>query len=142
MNALDAVIGLPANIFYGTSIPSCILVFKKCRENDAVLFIDASREYTKQANQNVLTDTEITKITNTYKNRQDIDRYARAVSLAEIRENEYNLNIPRYIDTFEPEAEIDIKAVSVECKALDIQMNEIDRQILKYCKELNIDTPF
>ena len=105
LNWLDAVIGLPANIFYGTSIPTSILVFKKCRKkDDDILFIDASGSdhYIKEGNQNSLRDTDIELIVNTYQNRKTMAKYSYAAPLAEIAENDYNLNIPRYVDTFEP----------------------------------------
>src|SRR5690606_2447239 len=107
-NYLDAVIGLPANIFYGTSIPTCILVFKKCRETpDNILFIDASKGFEKVKNQNMLRDEHIGKIVDTYRNREVIEKYSHLASLEEVAENDYNLNIPRYVDTFEEEDEID-----------------------------------
>ncbi len=138
-NYLDAVIGLPANIFYGTSIPTCILVFKKCREtpND-VLFIDASKEFTKVKNQNILREEHITKIVETYRNRTPIESYSHLATLKEIADNDYNLNIPRYVDTFEEEAEIDIQAVMLEIKALEAQRAELDKEIDVYLKELGL----
>jgi type I restriction enzyme M protein len=103
-NYLDAVIGLPANIFYGTSIPTCIMVFKKCREQpEDVLFIDASNDFEKVKTQNVLRQEHIDKIVNTYRNRTEIEKYSKRASLQEIITNDYNLNIPRYVDTFEAE---------------------------------------
>src|SRR5690606_15280589 len=108
-NYLDAVIGLPANIFYGTSIPTCILVFKKCRENpDDILFIDASEHFDKVKTQNMLRDDDIEKIVDTYRERKEEDKYSYLASLSEVEENDYNLNIPRYVDTFEEEEPIDI----------------------------------
>jgi type I restriction enzyme M protein len=99
-NYLDAVIGLPANVFFGTSIPTCILVFKKTRgSKDNVIFIDASNEFEKGKNQNVLTDDNVETIVNTYKSRETIEKYSYAARLDEIKENDYNLNIPRYVDT-------------------------------------------
>lgn len=142
-NFLDAVIGLPANIFYGTSIPTCILVFKRCREDSKnVLFIDASNEFDKVKNQNYLTDANVQKIVDTYKNRSNIDKYSHNASLEEIKENDYNLNIPRYVDTFEEEEAIDLDAVSSELKALEAQMQATDKSIAGFCAELNISTPF
>lgn len=142
-NYLDAVIGLPANIFYGTSIPTCILVFKKCREdNDHVLFIDASDEFEKIKAQNYLTDEHVDKIIDTFKNRKSIEKYSHLASLDEIKENDYNLNIPRYVDTFEEEEPIDLDEVSRELKALDVEMQGTDREIDKFCKELGISAPF
>ena len=113
-NYLDAVIGLPANIFYGTSIPTCILVFKKCREQpDDILFIDASQHYEKVKTQNHLRDEDVDRIVDTYEKRITIDKYSYVASLDEVRENDYNLNIPRYVDTFEEEEPVDISAVAV-----------------------------
>lgn len=120
-NYLDAVIGLPPNIFYGTSIPACILVFKKCRKNDDnILFIDASQEFEKVGNQNTLTDEHVAKIVSTYEVRESIDKYAYAAPLSEIAENDYNLNIPRYVDTFEEEDPVDLDAVTQELAAKEI----------------------
>ena len=137
-NWLDAVIGLPANLFFGTSIPTCILVFKKCKKNDDIFFIDASKEYESGKNQNRLTDENIEKILNTYINRKDVEKYAHAASLEEIEENDYNLNIPRYVDTFEEEEEIDIKAVMKEIKELEAKRDELDKEINVYLKELGL----
>ena len=142
-NYLDAVIGLPANIFYGTSIPTCILVFKKCREDsENVLFIDASNEFDKAKNQNYLTDENIHKIIDTFKNRAEIEKYSHLAPLSEIQENDYNLNIPRYVDTFEEEEPIDLDGVSNELKALEADINATNATIASYCSELNIATPF
>ena len=142
-NYLDAVIGLPANIFYGTSIPTCILVFKKCREDsEHVLFIDASNEFEKVKNQNYLTDENINKIIETFKNRSDVEKYSHNATLTEIKENDYNLNIPRYVDTFEEEEAIDLDVVSSELKALDSKMASTDKTIAKFCDELGIVRPF
>lgn len=142
-NYLDAVIGLPSNIFYGTSIPTCILVFKKCREHsDNILFIDASNDYEKAKNQNYLTNENIEKIIDTYANRKEIEKYSHLASLDEIKENDYNLNIPRYVDTFEEEEVIDLDKVSSELKALEIEMKITDETISKFCEELGIATPF
>jgi len=142
-NYLDAVIGLPANIFYGTSIPTCILVFKKCRENsDNVLFIDASNEFQKAKNQNNLTDENVAKIVDTYANRKEIEKYSHLASMEEIKENDYNLNIPRYVDTFEEEQIVDLDAVSLELNGLNEKINITNKTIAKFCDELNISKPF
>ena len=138
-NWLDAVIGLPANLFYGTSIPTCVLVFKKCRTTNDILFIDASKEYVSGKNQNILSDENVEKILNTYKERKDVDKYAHVAQLSEIEENEFNLNIPRYVDTFEEEEEIDIKAVMKEIKELEGKRAELEAEISKYLKELGIE---
>lgn len=138
-NYLDAVIGLPANIFYGTSIPTCILVFKKCRETpDDILFIDASKEFDKMKNQNVLREEHIEKIVETYRNRNVVEKYSYRASLGEIAENDYNLNIPRYVESFEEEEEIDIQAVMSEIKSLEAKRADLDQQINVYLKELGL----
>ncbi len=145
MNALDAVIGLPANIFYGTSIPTCILVLKKCREqDDNVVFIDASGDehFVKEGNQNVLRDEDVERIVATYQRRETVDKYCYVATLAEIAENDYNLNIPRYVDTFEEEEPVDLEAVSAELKALDEELARTNETIKQYCDELGIATPF
>ena len=142
-NYLDAVIGLPANIFYGTSIPTCILVFKKCREHpDDILFIDASQYYEKVKTQNYLRDEDVDRIVDTFAKRITIDKYSYVASLDEVRENDYNLNIPRYVDTFEEEEPVDIDAVASELKELETEMKDTDNTIAGFCKELNIPTPF
>jgi type I restriction enzyme M protein len=142
-NYLDAVIGLPANIFYGTSIPTCIMVFKKCREHPKdVLFIDASNEFDKVKTQNILRDEHIEKIVGTYRNRTEIDKFSKSVTLEEIVSNDYNLNIPRYIDNFEEEISIDINAISTDLMSLVKEMKATDLAIAAFCKELNISTPF
>ncbi len=142
-NFLDAVIGLPANLFYGTSIPACILIFKKCRVHDGnILFIDASQHFEKVGNQNTLTNEHVEKIFSTYQKRKTIDKYSHAASLKEIKENDYNLNIPRYVDTFEEEEPVDIEAVAKELKALESEMQETDKTIASFCKELGISSPF
>jgi len=145
LNYLDAVIGLPSNVFYGTSIPTCILVIKKCRQaDDNILFIDASGEghYIKEKTQNILRDSDVEEIINTYKSRETKDKYSYAASLDEIVENDYNLNIPRYVDTFEEEEPIDLDSVSKELVDLNNELIKVDNKIEAYCKELNISTPF
>lgn len=138
-NYLDAVIGLPSNLFFGTGIPTCILVMKKCRNNaDNVVFIDASKYYKNGKNQNYLEEEDIQRIVNAYKERKDIDKYMHVAKLKEIEENNYNLNIPRYVDTFEPEPEIDIHKVMAEIKELEKQRDELDKEIEKYLKELGL----
>ena len=138
-NYIDAIIGLPANIFYGTSIPTCILVMKKCRqEDDNILFIDASKEFEKVKTQNKLRPEHIQKIIDTYRNRTEREKYSHCATLKEIAENDYNLNIPRYVDTFEEEEEIDIQAVMAEIKELEAKRTELDAQIEVYLKELGI----
>ena len=142
-NYLDTVIGLPANLFFGTSIPACILVFKKCRQDDKeVLFIDASRHFEKGKNQNRLRQQDIDKIIETYTERKEEEKYSHVASLDEIKENDYNLNIPRYVDTFEEEEEIDLDNVVAEIRKIDSEATELDEKIRQFTKELGIESPF
>ena len=142
-NYLDAVIGLPANIFYGTGIPTSILVFKKQREHsDNILFIDASAHFEKVGKQNFLKAEHIDKIMRTYQNRVAEDKFSYVASLDEIKENEYNLNIPRYVDTFEEEEPVDLDSVSNELKELNEQIEETNKTIKGFCDELDIKAPF
>ncbi|MEH3117244.1 MAG: type I restriction-modification system subunit M [Methylorubrum populi] len=143
-NWLDAVIGLPANIFYGTAIPTCIMVFKKCRENpDDILFIDASgpENFKKEKNQNTLRDGDVERIISTYRDRTAIDRYSHVATMGEIEENDWNLNIPRYVDTFEEEAPVNLDAVLTELKTINEGMADVDQLIAGFCKELGIEAP-
>lgn len=142
-NYLDAIIGLPANVFFGTSIPTCIMVLSKCRVNsDDILFIDASQEFEKEGNKNKLRAEHIEKIVNTYRNREELEKFSHRASLAEIKENDYNLNIPRYVDTFEEEEPIDLQLVSQQLQALETDMASTDATIAEFCQQLNISTPF
>uniref|UniRef100_UPI00057B5101 type I restriction-modification system subunit M n=1 Tax=Plesiomonas shigelloides TaxID=703 RepID=UPI00057B5101 len=138
-NLLDAVIGLPEKLFFGTGIPAAILIFKKHKTDKNVLFIDASREFKSGKNQNVLTEENLAKIVATYHARKDVDKYAYLATLEEIKENEYNLNIPRYVDTFEEEAEIDLQAVRNERLALQKELAELETEMAGYLKELGYD---
>ncbi|MGP5221086.1 type I restriction-modification system subunit M [Psychrobacter celer] len=135
-NLLDTVIGLPEKLFFGTGIPAAILVFKKNKTDDTVLFIDASREFESGSNQNKLTDENLAKIIETYNKRAFVDKYAYVASLDEIKENDFNLNIPRYVDTFEPEAEIDLVAVREERLALKSELASLESEMEHYLKEL------
>lgn len=139
-NLLDAVIGLPANLFYGTGIPACILVFKKNRPTTDVLFIDASGEgnFEKGKNQNILRDCDIQKIYDTYRKRENIDKYSYVATEDEIRKNEYNLNIPRYVDTFEEEEPIDIDTVKRNIAEIEAELSEVRAQMDKYMEELGV----
>lgn len=142
-NYLDAVIGLPANLFYGTSIPASVLVFKKCRENPKdILFIDASKHFAKGKNQNYLREEDVDKIIQTYEQRKTEDKYSYVANLEEVRQNDYNLNIPRYVDTFEEEEEIDLDEVVAEIRKLDAESAKLDSEIKKYTDELGIESPF
>jgi len=141
-NVLDAVIGLPANIFYGTSIPTCILVIRKQRtDKKNILFIDASQHFEKVKTQNVLLTEHIEKIVSTYRERTAEDKYSYVAELSEVAENDYNLNIPRYVDTFEEEEAVDLEAVARELKQLEVEMQETDAVIADYCQQLGIEAP-
>ena len=145
LNAIDAVIGLPANIFYGTSIPTCIVVLKKCRKvDDNIVFIDASSDdnFIKEGTQNKLREQDIARIVDAYANRQEIEKYCHLATLAEIAENDYNLNIPRYVDTFEEEETIDVNVVTERLKTINTELVEVDKQLAAFCNELNSPTPF
>ena len=137
-NLLDAVIGLPSNLFFGTGIPACILVFKKNRQHKDILFIDASNEFEKSKNQNSLTDEHINKILETYRKREKIEKYAHIATLDEIKENEYNLNIPRYVDTFEEETPIDLDATKANIAKLETELAEIKIKMNNYLAELGL----
>ena len=144
-NALDAVIGLPANLFPTTSIPVAILVFDRSREKGGVnesrrevMFIDASREYQSGKNRNNLLEEHINKIVATYKARKDEDKYAHVAKFDEIKENEFNLNIPRYVDTFEEEEQIDVAAVQKEIDQLEGELVEVRAKMKQYLKELGV----
>jgi type I restriction enzyme M protein len=142
-NQLDAVVGLPSNIFYGTGIPTCILVLKKKREHkDNILFIDASQHFEKIKTQHILRPEDIDKIISTYKARRVENKYSYVATLGEIEKNEFNLNIPRYIDTFEEEEAVDLKVVSNELKRLNVEMKNNDTSISAYCQDLGIEPPF
>jgi type I restriction enzyme M protein len=141
-NWLDAVIGLPANIFYGTSIPTCILVLKKCREHpNDILFVDASTCFEKAKNQNLLLPEHIERIVAAYRSRAEEPRFAVKAALSTLAENDYNLNIPRYVDTFEAEEQIDLAEVARELQANEKKMAEIDAQLAAFCRELGIEAP-
>lgn len=135
-NLLDAVIGLPEKLFYGTGIPAAILVFRKTKATNDVLFIDASRECKSGKNQNVLTEENIFKILDTYQRRVIVHQYSHIASLDEIKGNDYNLNISRYVDTFEEDEDIDLMAVHREREQLKIQLNELEVEMAKYLQEL------
>ncbi len=137
-NILDTVIGLPSNLFFGTGIPAAIIIFKKGRTNKDILFIDASREFENGKNQNRLRQQDIDKIFDTYKKRKVIDKYSYLANIDEVKENDYNLNIPRYVDTFEEEEEIDIPAVQKEIMTLEAELADVRKQMDGYLGELGI----
>lgn len=140
MNLLDAVIGLPANLFYGTGIPACILIFRKNRACRDVLFIDASGEgnFEKGKNQNLLRDSDIRRIVDTYQARRNEDKYSYAASFDEIKENDFNLNIPRYVDTFEEEELVDIDEVKQNIAGIKAELAQVQAQMKKYLEELGL----
>jgi len=146
-NFLDAVIGLPANLFYGAGIPACILIFRKNRgANERVLFVDASGDehYEKGKNQNILREQDVAKIVDTYKtyladpSYGGEEKYSYVATLDEIKENDYNLNIPRYVDTFEEEALVDIDDVKTNIKNIEEELSKVQKQMAKYMKELGL----
>ena len=139
-NLLDTVIGLPSNLFYGTGIPACILLFKKNRKVKDILFIDASGDNNceKGKNQNILRDVDITKIVKAYEQRKRIDKYSYVATFDEIKENGFNLNIPRYVDTFEEEPPIDIVEVKKSMKNVEIELAKVQKQLNKYLDGLGI----
>ena len=144
-NLLDGVIGLPPNLFPSTSIPVALLIFDRSRESGGVnqkrkdvMFIDASREFQSGKNQNALLDENIDKIVATYQARKDVDKYAHAAPPEEIVENDFNLNIPRYVDTFEEEEEIDIAEVQQEIEDLESELAEVRQKMRSHLKELGV----
>lgn len=136
---IDAIIGMPAGLFYSTGIPTIVMVLKKHRDNRDVLFIDASKGFEKGKNQNILRDQDIDKIIETYKKRQDVDKYAHLATMDEIKENEFNLNIPRYVDTFEEEPPIDIVALSKEMKDIDQKIAQSEAEFLSLVDDLDVN---
>ena len=138
-NLLDIVIGLPEKLFYGTGIPAAVLVFRKQKMDDKVLFIDASRDYEDAKNQNVLREKDLQRILDTAAARQSVDKYAYLATPAEIAENDFNLNIPRYVDTFEEEEEIDLMAVRAEREKLKAELVKLEEQMAVYLKELGYE---
>lgn len=135
-NLLDAVIGLPEKLFYGTGIPACILILRKAKKDKNVLFIDASREFKSGKNQNQLDESHINKIVETYRARQSVDKYAFLATPERLAEEDFNLNIPRYVDTFEEEAEIDLVVVRAERLKLKAELAALEEKMDGYLKEL------
>lgn len=136
--AIDAVIGLPANIFFGTSIPTTVIILKKNRKNRNVLFIDASKDFEKRKNQNFLLEEHIDKIVNTYKQRMNIEKYAHVATYEEIQENDFNLNIPRYVDTFEEEEPVDLVKVSEDLASVQLKIAEHEATLLTLIEDFEI----
>lgn len=137
-NLIEAVIGIPSNLFFGTGIPAAILVFNKAKTTDDVLFIDASREFADGKNQNKLRKEDIDKIVKTYRDFETIEKYSYRANIKEIKENDYNLNIPRYVDTFEEEETVDIKTVHGEIEELEELVEESRKKMKKYLEELEL----
>ncbi len=135
-NLLDTVIGLPANLFFGTGIPTSILLFKRRKRDDTVLFIDASRDFEQGTTQNRLRDQDRARILGTVHERAFVERYAYVATRAEIEENDWNLNIPRYVDTFQPEPRVDMAAVNRDIRTLRAQLSEVEARMEGYLKEL------
>lgn len=142
-NYLDAVIGLPNNIFFGTGIPTCILVLKKQRKNpDDILFIDASQGFEKVGNQNYLRPEHVERIVSTHRKRESIAKFSHVADRSEVAENDFNLNIPRYVDTFDAEETIDLNDLAEKLTELEKSMGDTDKVIAGFCAELEIKAPF
>ncbi|KHM53139.1 restriction endonuclease subunit M [Anaerovibrio lipolyticus] len=139
--SIYAVIGLPAGIFFSTGIPTCVIILKKDNTDRSVLFVDASKEFRKDKAQNYMDPEHINKIVEAYKNRQDIDKFAHLATFEEIKENDYNLNIPRYVDTSEPEPEIDLDAVTADMESIDADIKNTSSELLGMMKDLTFSTP-
>ncbi|PEL52083.1 type I restriction-modification system subunit M [Bacillus toyonensis] len=137
--SIDAVIGMPANLFFGTSIPTTVIILKKNRTTRDVLFIDASNEFTKEKNQNKLSKENIDKIVETYKKREDVEKYAHIATFDEIKENDFNLNIPRYVDTFEEEAPVDMASVGSTIKDIRKEKAELESSLYDMISSLQFD---
>ncbi|STY35908.1 Type I restriction-modification system methyltransferase subunit [Listeria fleischmannii subsp. coloradonensis] len=133
---IDTVIGMPANLFYGTSIPTTVIVLRKNRTKQDVLFIDASKDFIKGKNQNMLSEENIDKVISAYKNREDVEKFAHLASFEEIKENDYNLNIPRYVDTFEEEPPVDMAKIGKEMKTIRAEKAELDKSLYEAISSL------
>ena len=139
-NLLDAVIGLPANLFFGTGIPAVILIFRKDRgDRKDVLFVDASKEFSSGTNQNVLNQDHIDKIVSTYQERKELEKYSHIASREEIeKENDFNLNIPRYVDTFEPEAPVNLEDIKKEIAGVEKALVQVKKNMAAILTELGL----
>ena len=137
-NLLKAVIGLPSNLFFGTGIPAAILIFNKGKTHGDVLFIDASREFKDGKNQNLLTDEHVAKIVETFRTFETVEKYAYRATLQEIVDNDFNLNIPRYVDTFEEEAEIDMDTVKADITRLESELAAVRVKMQAYLEEMGL----
>jgi type I restriction enzyme M protein len=139
-NLLDAVIGLPEKLFYGTGISAAILIFSKAKSDDSVLFIDASRDFKSGKNQNALSDEHIKNILLAYRYRINSDKYSHRATLKDIQDNQYNLNIPRYVDIFEEEETIDLITIRAERELLKTKLMDLEEKMNIYLKELGYDS--
>ena len=137
-NHIEAIIGLPANIFFGTGIPTIIMVLKRIRADSDVLIIDASKKYEKVGKNNKLRARDIREIVDTLKARKSVTKYSKLVTKEEIRENEYNLNIPRYVDTFEEEVPVDLDAVKAQIKTLDSETKAAIDKAESFMRQLRL----
>ena len=131
-----AVIGLPANLFYNTSIPTCIIVLKKHRDGRDVLFIDASKKFEKGKKQNAMTDDHIDEVLELYSNRETVEKEVFLASFEDIEKNDFNLNIPRYVDTFEKEEDVDLNALLTDMKKTDEELEQVQGEFLSLLKDL------
>lgn len=142
LNVIDAVIGLPTNMFYGAAIPACILILKKCRKNpENILFIDASKHFEKVKTTNVMREVDIAKVVASYKARENEDKYSHVASIESIKTNDWNLNIPKYVDSFEADEVINLMSVSNELEQLANANLSVNKTILEFCSELGIPAP-
>src|SRR5690554_1921414 len=135
---IDTVIGLPSNLFFSTGIPVCILVLKKCKKPDDVLFINASEHFEKAKRQNFLRVGDIDKIVDTYQHRKEEERYSRRVSMDEIEKNDFNLNISRYVSTAKPEPEIDLSEIHAQLVDIEKRVAQATKEHNRYLKELGL----
>lgn len=131
-----AVIGLPANLFYNTSIPTCIIVLKKHRDGRDVLFIDASKKFDKGKKQNAMTDEHIDAVMELYSKRETVEKESYLASFEDIEKNDFNLNIPRYVDNFEKEEEVDINALLMQMDQTDKELEQAQGEFLSLLKDL------
>ncbi|MFG6545373.1 type I restriction-modification system subunit M [Sulfitobacter sp. 1A13730] len=140
-NWLDAIIGLPANIFFGTGIATCVLVFRKCKETESILFVDASSGFEKGKKQNFLLDEHVDRIINAYEKRSEEEHFSHVATRSEIEGNDFNLNIPRYVDVYQEIEKIDLSVVAAELREISERMEVIDSEIRKYCEDLDVECP-
>jgi len=137
--SIDTIIGMPANLFFGTSIPTTVIILKKNRTTRDVLFIDASNEFVKDKNQNKLSNENIDRVVETYKNRKSVEKYAYVATFEEIKKNDFNLNIPRYVDTFQEEAPIDMALIGSTIKDVRKEKAELESGLYEMISSLEFD---